>query len=149
MQNKLLDFVHLTDEKAKHVAEMLIDVITNYELNLDNMIAFCADNAPVNFGGINRAEGENVFTKLKPIKSKLIPIGCPSHLVHKSAQIAGERALSVDIESIVAKISSFFSVEKSGVLQRHQKFIEFSEFLELHYLKFPNHGKTRWLTLAL
>ncbi|KAI6661772.1 hypothetical protein LOD99_9839 [Oopsacas minuta] len=111
------------------------------------MIAFCADNAPVNFGGINRAAGDNVFTKLKQIKSKLIPVGCPSHLVHKSAQIAGERALSVDIESIVAKISSFFSGEKSGVLQRHQRFIEFRDFLELHYLKFPNHGKTRWLTL--
>ncbi|KAI6658179.1 hypothetical protein LOD99_15449 [Oopsacas minuta] len=147
VQNKLLDFVHLQDEKSKHVAEMLLDVITKYGLNPEKMIAFCAANAPVNFGDINRAEGDNVFTKLKQIKSKLIPVGCPSHLVDKSAQIAGERALSVDIESVVAKISSFFSGEKSGVLQRHQRFIEFWDFLELHYLKFPNHSKTRWLTL--
>ncbi|KAI6646870.1 hypothetical protein LOD99_9139 [Oopsacas minuta] len=80
VQKKLLDFVHLQDEKSKQVAEMLLDVITKYGLNPEKMIAFCADNAPVNFGGINRAEGDNVFTKLKQIKSKLIPVVVVHHI---------------------------------------------------------------------
>ena len=101
--------------------------------------------APVNFGGVNRSEGENVFTKLKQINPRFIPLGCPSHLVRKSAQIAAERGLYVDVESIVLKISSFFSGERSGIFQRHQKLIEFCDFLEIQYWKLPNHGKT-WPT---
>ena len=95
----------------------------------------------------SRKDGENVFTKLKELNPNLIPLGCPSHLIHKSAQVAGERGLSVDVESIAMKITSFFSGERSGIHQRHQRFAEFCDFLDVQYRKFPNHGQTRWLTL--
>ena len=128
IHNKLLDFVHPDGERAQQILEMLLEVISNYELNMTNLVAFCADNAPVDFGGVNKAEGEDVFTKLKELNPNLIPLGCPSHLIHKSAQVAGERGLSVDVESIAMKITSFFSGERSGIFQRHQKFAEFVIF---------------------
>ena len=147
VQNKLLDFVNQDSEKSKDVADMILNIVSENELNMENMIAFCADNAPVNFGGVNRCQGENVFTKLKQYNSKLIPLGCPSHLVHKSAQIASDRALSVDVESVALKIAWYFSGESSGVINRYKGLVEFCDFIDIHYMKFPTHGKTRWLTL--
>ena len=58
-QNKLLDFVH--GEKPQQVTDMLLEVILKNKLNKENMIGFCADNAPVNFRGVTRSEGENVL----------------------------------------------------------------------------------------
>ena len=147
VQSKLLDFDNQDSEKAKDVTEMILKVVSRNGLNMEKMIAFCADNAPVNFGGVNRCQGENVFTKLKQYNPKLIPLGCPSHIVHKSAQVACDRAFSVDVESIALKIAYYFSGERSGVIQRHKDLIEFCDFIEIHFMRFPTHGKTRWLTL--
>ena len=61
IQNKLLDFVHLEGEKAQQVTDMLLEVISKNQLNIENMIAFCADNAPVNFGGVNRSGRRECF----------------------------------------------------------------------------------------
>ena len=81
------------------------------------------------------------------LNPNLIPLGFTSHLIHKSDQVAGEGS-SMDVESIAMKITSFFSGERSGMHQRHQKFAEFCDFLDGQYRKFPYHGQTRSLTLC-
>ena len=53
----------------------------------------------------------------------------------------------MDVESIALKIAYYFSGERSGVIQRHKDLIEFCDFIEIHFMRFPTHGKTRWLTL--
>ena len=62
--------------------------------------------------------------------------------MHKSVQIASDRAFSVAL-----KIAYYFSGERNGVIQRQKDLIEFCDFIEIHHMRFPTHGKTRWLTL--
>ena len=77
------------------------------DLDLQQLTSFCADNAPVNFGGSNQGGKNNVFYHLSERKTCLIPVGCPVHILHNAAEKGAER-LTVEIETIVLKIGSHF-----------------------------------------
>ena len=109
------------------------------------MSSFCADNAPVNFGRpgqVDNARHNNVFKKLKERSQKLIPLGCPSHILHNAAKRSSER-LPIDIESIAFKLASHFK----GSTLRHERLKDLCEQLETDYSTLPTHGPTRWTTL--
>ncbi|XP_063076012.1 uncharacterized protein LOC134466044 [Engraulis encrasicolus] len=99
--NKVIDFVETADETADGIAKMLLSCLQNLGLSPEQISAFSADNANVNYGRHN-----SVFTKLReandgilrdgylnpaitrllqnwvPLKSYLVSIGdeCPRHL---------------------------------------------------------------------
>ena len=75
------------------------------ELDMKQLASFCADNAPVNFGGPQHHGQSNVFHRLTGRTTHLIPLGCPAHILHNAAEKGAER-LPVDLETIVLKISS-------------------------------------------
>ena len=85
IQIRLLDLLQTEDQKARTVTDSLTHVIKKSELE-EKLSSFCADNTNTNFGGINRREGNNVFTLLKETNNdQTIGIGCPTHIVHNNA----------------------------------------------------------------
>lgn len=95
------------------------------------MTSLCADNAPVNFGGPQLNGSSNVFYRLKRQNQRLLPIGCPAHILHNAAREATDE-LPFDIESIAFKICSHFkkSTKRCASLQ------ELFEIMEVRLLNF-------------
>lgn len=144
LQVKLLDFTDLPGETSEMIASFLASVLSKHKLNPRRCLAFSADNANVNFGGKNMRGSNNVFARLKEsVNSALIPLGCPSHIVHNAAKSAGE-SLSCDAEAIIFNIGSHFT----GSTLRHEQLKDFCEFVEVRYMTLPSHTRTRWLTLS-
>ena len=140
---KLLEFSNLPGESSEIISNFLKSTIDRFGLNTDKLVAFCADNASVNFGGVNQISGKNVFSRLKDsFNPSIIPIGCPAHICHNAAKKAGE-TLTIDAEAIVSKIASYFN----GSTSRHEQLKEFCEFVDTMYLGLPTHTRTRWLSL--
>uniref|UniRef100_A0A914X152 Uncharacterized protein n=1 Tax=Plectus sambesii TaxID=2011161 RepID=A0A914X152_9BILA len=143
VQVRLLDMESLPGEDSTMVANFIIQVLGKHQLQFENLVSFCADNAPVNFGGPQLAGPNNVFKKLQEKKKNLIPVGCSAHILHNAAQKAADR-VPVDIEAIVFKLASYFK----GSTRRHEDFKDICNFLEVNYETIPSHGPTRWLTLG-
>lgn len=61
----MLDVLPMIRETADDLCKAIMDSLVRNEMNLEKLTALCADNAPVNFGGENRKDGNNLFTMLK------------------------------------------------------------------------------------
>lgn len=123
---RLLDFAVLPGENSELVYNFIVKILQKHELSLDKLTSFCADNAPVNFGGPQTAGKKNVFHQLKTDQKLLIPIGCPAHILHNAAKEATEQ-LPFDIESIAFKLQSHFK----GSTKRHETLKEFFDDAEV------------------
>jgi hypothetical protein len=117
---RLLDFAVLPGESSEIVYKFIVEVLQTHGLSMENLTSFCADNAPVNFGGPQTNGKNNVFHHLKTKQKHLIPIGCPAHILHNAAKEASEQ-LPFDIESIAFKLQSHFK----GSTKRHEALKEF------------------------
>jgi hypothetical protein len=142
VQVRLLDMQSLPGEDAQLVYDFIVSVVNNNGLDFSNLISFCADNAPVNFGGPQHKGKKNVFKYLKEKTKILIPLGCPAHILHNAAGKAADR-LTFDIEAIVLKLGSYFN----GSTLRHENLKEFCDFVSVTYATLPTHVPTRWTTL--
>jgi hypothetical protein len=132
VQIRLLDMKDLPGEDSQLVADFITQILQKHGLKWENLVSFCADNAPVNFGGPQMQGPKNVFKKLVLKKKNLIPIGCPAHIFHNAAQKAADR-LPLDIETIAFKLASYFK----GSTSRNEQFKDICDFLEVcfHFLK--------------
>lgn len=139
---RLLDLRSMPGETSEQIFNFILSSIKDNGLNLKHMTSFCADNAPVNFGGCNQRGKNNVFHRLTERTTCLIPVGCPAHILHNAAEKGAER-LTADIETIVLKIGSHFKSQTS----RANSLKSFCEQLDTNYTTLPTHTPTRWLTL--
>ena len=103
---KLLKLDSLPGETSK--------IICNYLYNFKNnkiegkVIAFCADNAKINFGGVARKLGNNVFSKMKNLLNRnLIGVGC--YITNNPIQSVAD-LLPIDVENIIQKIYGHFYI---------------------------------------
>ena len=141
---RILDLRSMPYETSQQIMNFICSSLEENGLKLENITSFCADNAPVNFGGCQQKGKNNVFNRLQEKNSaRLIPIGCPAHILHNAAEKGAER-LTVDIETIVLKICSHFKCQTSRV----QKLKQFCAQLEAQYTALPTHTPTRWTTLG-
>ena len=80
LRTRMLDMASLPGEKAEQLFNWINTALEKHGLEFTNLIAFCADNAPTNFGRPEQLqegrEGNNLFSKLKGKRQNLIPIGC-------------------------------------------------------------------------
>ena len=106
------------------------------------LTSFCADNAPVNFGGSSHGGKSIVFYHLTEQKIYRIPVGFPAHILHNFAEMVAER-LTVEIKTIVLKIGSHFKSQTG----RTNSLKQFCEQLDTNYSTLPTHSQTRWLAL--
>lgn len=99
--------------------------------------AYTAENASVNYG-----RNKSVFQSLKADNSGIIKANCMAYIVHNCATHAGDR-LNIDIDSVVNKIFSHFSVSA----QRTEELKAVFTFVEEDYHAVQRHVPTRWLSL--
>ncbi|KAL0830150.1 hypothetical protein ABMA28_003607 [Loxostege sticticalis] len=132
IETKILDLQTLPNETSLSIANLIYETLSTHQLTT-KCVAFIGDNANVNFGGVNRNPGQNVFTRLKESleKEHLIGVGCPAHIMHNSLR-NGIELMKLDIESIILKIFNYFS---------------FCNYVEINYQPLLRHSKTRWLSL--
>lgn len=105
---RVLDVSSEPGEKSEIIANLIRSVAREYGLDI-KVVAFCGDNAKVNFGGITRGGKNNVLSRLKEWFPHLIGIGCTAHIAHNSLKHACN-ALPFDVEYIVVKIYSHFYI---------------------------------------
>jgi hypothetical protein len=136
IQVRLLDLETLPGESSILVFEWIKGMVRKHDLDFHNLSAFCADNAPVNFGkpdqkerGPGEDEPQNIFYKIQSECPYVIPIGCCAHVLHNSAKHAANN-LSIDIESIAFKLASYFK----GSTKRHVEFEDLCDLCEVCFV---------------
>ena len=139
---RLLDLRSMPDKILEQILNFILSSMEGNELGLQQLSSFCADNAPVNFGGSNQGGKNSLFYHLSERKTCLIPVSCPAHILHNAAEKETER-LTVDIETTVLKIGNHFKSQTG----RTNSFKQFCEQLDRNLSTLPTHTPTRWLTL--
>ena len=139
---RLLDLRAMPGETSEQIMNFILSSVKENKLDLRLLTSFCADNAPVNFGGCIQGGKNNVFYLLTERKTCLILIGCPAHVLHNATEKEAER-LTIDIETIVLKIGSHFKSQTG----RANSLKQFCEEMDTNYSTLPTHTPTRWLTL--
>ena len=137
VQHVLLDFYDDSDESSEAISKQLVTKLEKHGLSLQNVSAYTADNASVNYGKHN-----SVFRRLKNANPSIIPANCLAHVLHNASRHASLK-LKVDVENTVMKIFSHFSVsaKRTAVLQ------DFCEFVDSDRCNLLRHVITRWLSL--
>lgn len=138
---KVINFSQEEGEKAETIFALLRKTIDEHNL-LDKVVAFCGDNAPVNFGNVNRGGQVNVFARLKKIKPNIVGIGCAAHIVHNALRNACD-GLDIEVESVVVKIFTHFYIYTTRV--EALKLI--CETTQEDYDQLLGYSKTRFLAL--
>ena len=130
VQVKILDFVSLPGETSEIVSNSLLETLNKNNLT-NKLVAYCADNANTNFGGVNRKGDNNIFSEIKnKLPLKILGVGCAAHIVNNAINTAAD-LLPVDIESIVTKIYGYFYI----FTVRTEKLKEFCEEADVTYRK--------------
>ncbi|KAJ4929630.1 hypothetical protein JOQ06_018653, partial [Pogonophryne albipinna] len=106
-------------------------------LDVKKMSAYAADNASVNYGKHN-----SVYQKLKLAQKDVLAANCLAHILHNATRYAASN-LDIDIENVVLKVYSHFSISASRTAQLK----EFCEFVEVEECNLLRHVVTRWLSL--
>jgi len=143
IKSQLIKMSSLKNETSETISQYCIDTLNNLKIPLKKCIAFCADNANTNFGGIHRKGQNNIFFKLKEaIQNELEGVGCSAHILHNTISTAAN-TFSFDAEMIIFKIFGYFSI----YTVRTEKLKDFCEFVDINYRTILNHSKTRWVSL--
>ncbi|XP_031327822.1 uncharacterized protein LOC116159067 [Photinus pyralis] len=138
VQTKLLNFFDSSSETSKIIANCLIEKLKEANLNPQNVISYCADNASVNFG-----KNQSVFVELQKFNSELIDVGCLCHVLNNSIKNASN-CLKFDLECIIMKTYNTFCSHS----KRKQELLEFYDFCDVEYSELLRHVPTRWLSLV-
>lgn len=139
---KLLELAALPNENSQTISKYLLETLAKYSLK-EKCVSFTGDNTNLNFGGVNRVEGNNILTLLNnSLDQPIMGVGCPAHILHNAIRHATD-LLEIDIESLVMKIFNHFSV----YTVRTEKLNKFCDYIEINYEKLLYHSKTRWLSL--
>ena len=75
------------------------------------MSAYTADNARVNYG-----KHKSVYQKLKLAQNDINSANCLAHVLHNASKFAAAK-MDIDVENIVLKIYSHFSISASRTAQ--------------------------------
>lgn len=111
VQVKILDLQDQPGETSDIIVNFLAEVLTDNNLTA-KVVAFCGDNANVNFGGAARRGLNNVLVKLQSsLEKPLIGIGCGAHIIHNAIKSAAD-GLPFDYECIIVKIYFFLYVHR-------------------------------------
>lgn len=139
---KILDITSEGGETSVIISDLLKRSAAEYGLE-QKIIAFCGDNAKVNFGGETRGGKNNVFYRLKQWLPNLIGVGCVAHIAHNALKHACD-AMPFDFECIIVKIYSYFYIYTTRVTALER----FCDTAGVEYLKLLGYAKTRFLALG-
>ena len=104
---------------------------------IERVSCLSVDNANCNFG-----EKHSLYTNVRTLNDSVIKANCNAHIVHNTLKFALGN-LNVDIENIVLKIYSHFSMSA----KRRETLKQFHIFVETEFHEILRHVPTRWLSL--
>lgn len=143
---RFLEMYSIKKENAVYLVEQLVDAIE--KIGCDKVVSLCADNASVNFGGINEVEGKNVRTLLeKHLGRKLVAVNCSGHISNNSLQDASKRKVPIPIQSILGNMYDHFKISTT----RSNEFLQLLEKagakgIEIIDVLPRDFSPTRWLS---
>ncbi|KAJ4935520.1 hypothetical protein JOQ06_017052 [Pogonophryne albipinna] len=137
VKHALLDFYSDSNEKSEAITNQLLSKLEMSGLDVKKMSAYATDNASVNYGKHN-----SVYQKLKLAQKDVLAANCLAHILHNATRYAASN-LDIDIENVVLKVYSHFSISASRTAQLK----EFCEFVEVEECNLLRHVVTRWLSL--
>ncbi|XP_042325766.1 SCAN domain-containing protein 3-like [Sceloporus undulatus] len=142
IQSRVIELEAIPSETSDTVSSYISSTLKHFDI-LNKCVAFAGDNTNTNLGGLKRAEGNSVFSKLKKsVNKNLVGIDCPAHILHNTIQ-HGADCLAVDLECVVIKLYHYFST----YAVRTEQLKEYCEFVDTDYKQLLSHTKTRWLCL--
>lgn len=115
-KNKIINFYSDDYESSAEIAKNTMDSLLSVGLSIENVSAYSADNANVNYGKHN-----SVFLKLRELNKSILKANCNCHVIHNAAKHAFKK-LSLDLETLVKKIYSEFSCSTSNVRELKECF---------------------------
>lgn len=139
---KVLEISSEKGETSEIISDLISCVAREYGLE-KKIVAFCGDNAKVNFGGLSRGGENNVFYRMKLWLPHLIGIGCTAHIAHNALKNACE-AIPFDVEHVIVKIYSHFYI----YTVRTEALKVFCDEADVEYMKLLGYAKTRFLALG-
>ena len=98
MQTKLLDFYEDPKEDARGIVTALKSSIDSLGLQLNNVSAYSADNANVNYG-----QHHTVYRLLQNDIPHIVKANCCAHIIHNTLKHALEQLYDVNVETIVMR----------------------------------------------
>jgi len=114
----------LENSTAQYITDKVIELLNSFEVPLQNMIGFAADNASVMMGNIS-----GVQARLKEFVPHLFVIGCTCHSFHLCCSAACMQLLRA-IEQFARNVYNFFS----NSTRRYSELQEFQTFVHIkHY----------------
>lgn len=106
---RLIELKHLPGETGKQIFEMLEAAWLKWNIQ-NKLIAYSADNAPVNFGSADRTGDKNVFHQMQEkFNGKLIGMGCLAHVLHNTPNNACLAYIPYDFNQILTLIYKQFN----------------------------------------
>lgn len=138
IKQKIIDFYSDDNESSLAIYDKIKSCLNNLGLSVEQITAFSADNANVNYGNKN-----SVFTKLKNDNKYIIKANCNCHVIHNAAKY-GCRKLSFDVETLVNKIYSEFSCSTTNRRELQECFV----FFKMEFSQMVKNVPTRWLSLS-
>lgn len=130
----LLDFYEDHQEDAESISQAILSRLDNAGLSTENISAYCADNANVNYG-----KHKSVFVLLKEKAPDMVKANCHAHIIHNCLKHATEELTEVDIESVITRTYNHFSCQS----KRTAELKTFYEFVELDWKELIRHVATR------
>ena len=139
-QTKLLDFYEDHHEDANAIAASIKASLSKLQLKIENVSAYVADNANVNYG-----KHHSVYQLLKKENPNIIKGNCCAHVVHNTLKHALNKISSVDVESAVIRTFNHFSSSASRIAELK----DFYEFVDLEWSNLLRHVPTRLVIATL
>lgn len=140
---RLIELQEQPGETSEIIHKMLMDVIDEWDIRTE-VVAFCADNCPTNFGSIHRGGQQNVFYRLqKDFNEKLIGIGCLMHTVHNALDNGCTISMPHDIEAVLTKIYKHFYIFTT----RETKLKEWCDKKDIEFQRVKQVGGTRFIAM--
>lgn len=133
----LLDFYEEADETSESIKNTVVDSLAKMGLNINNVVAYSADNASVNYG-----KNCSVYQKLTQLNGNIVKANCNAHVLHNAAKFSLKK-LSFDVETLVLKVFNEFSSSAKNVTTLKECF----EFAQDEYNQVLRHIPIRWLSL--
>lgn len=143
VKTRLIEFNNLPGETAEMIFNMLKDAWTKWNIR-GKISGFSADNAPVNFGNVERSGPLNVFARMqREFDKKIIGIGCLAHTLHNTTRNSCLDNIPYDFNHILSLIHNQFktSTKQTEALKA------FCEEMDVEFKRVKSCVNTRFLAM--
>lgn len=104
VKTRLIELNNLPGETGEQIFEMLQRAWIKWKFR-NKLIGYSADNAPLNFGSVDRKGDKNVFARMQTeFNNNLIGWGCVGHIFHNTPNDACLAIIPYDFNQILTLI---------------------------------------------